>query len=81
MLSQYNNILLTRNLPIDCESQRRHPLMIPFHCLRAKSTKKRAIAFPQNFQTRKLGEISVFYEVDIPINQTNYANILEAQFY
>ena len=55
--------------------------MIPFHCLRAKSTKKRAIVFPQNFQTRKLGEILVFYEVYIPINQTNYANILEAQFY
>ena len=54
--------------------------MIPFHCLRAKSTKKQVIVFPQNFQTRKLGEISVFYKVVIPINQTNYANILETQF-
>ena len=33
-----NNILLTRNLPFDSNNcQWNHPLMIPLHCLRAKS--------------------------------------------
>ena len=35
------NILLTRNLPIDCGvRQWSHPLMIPWHCLWAKSNNR-----------------------------------------
>ena len=35
------NILLTRNLPFDCDvSQWSHPLMIPLHCLWAKSNNR-----------------------------------------
>ena len=43
-----NNILLTRNLPfvfVSDSRQRSHPLMIPMHCLRAKSNNSLLIQF------------------------------------
>ena len=40
------NILLTRNLPFESDfRQWSHPLVIPLHCLRAKSNKRRRDQF------------------------------------